>query len=108
MTFKTRIKELRARYDLTQEDLGRLFSGARLSRNRRIVVYDGAGVGAAKVAFALALLGYPDVAVYAADGSPEARLAGCPGTPTAFAWAGSRLLAATDQGRLCARRAPDP
>ncbi len=46
------------------DDLGHIAASAGLSRNRRIVTYDGAGLGAAKVAFTLALLGYPDVAVY--------------------------------------------
>ena len=46
------------------DDLTRVVAGAGLTRGRRIVAYDGAGVGAAKMAFALALLGYSDVAVY--------------------------------------------
>jgi thiosulfate/3-mercaptopyruvate sulfurtransferase len=41
-----------------------LFTDAGASRNRRAVTYDGSGIAAAKAAFVLALLGYPDVAVY--------------------------------------------
>lgn len=37
---------------------------ANVARGRRIVVYDGAGIGAAKLAFVLTLLGYDDVALY--------------------------------------------
>ncbi|MBF8289146.1 MAG: Sulfurtransferase [Chloroflexi bacterium] len=37
---------------------------ANVIRGRRIVVYDGSGVAAARLAFVLALLGYEDVAVY--------------------------------------------
>jgi thiosulfate/3-mercaptopyruvate sulfurtransferase len=44
--------------------LARLFIVAGVQRGRRIVLYDGAGIGAAKAAFALALLGYEDVALY--------------------------------------------
>jgi thiosulfate/3-mercaptopyruvate sulfurtransferase len=44
--------------------LGRLFTAAGVQRGRRIVLYDGAGIGAAKAAFVLALLGYEDVALY--------------------------------------------
>jgi thiosulfate/3-mercaptopyruvate sulfurtransferase len=44
--------------------LARLFLAAGLTRGRRVVTYDGAGIGAAKAAFVLTLLGYPDVAVY--------------------------------------------
>lgn len=46
------------------DELAHLFSSAGLSRNRRVVTYDSTGIGAAKVAFALALLGFTDVAVY--------------------------------------------
>jgi thiosulfate/3-mercaptopyruvate sulfurtransferase len=46
------------------ELLTRLFLDAGLTRGRRIVTYDGAGIGAAKAAFVLTLLGYGDVAVY--------------------------------------------
>ena len=49
---------------LPPDRLAHVFARAGVSRNRRIVVYDGSGIGAAKVALALALLGYPDVAVY--------------------------------------------
>jgi thiosulfate/3-mercaptopyruvate sulfurtransferase len=44
--------------------LVKIFGEAGLARGRRIVAYDGSGVGAALIAFGLALLGYPDVAVY--------------------------------------------
>ena len=37
---------------------------ANVSRGRRMVTYDGAGVAAAKLAFVLTLLGHDDVAVY--------------------------------------------
>lgn len=37
---------------------------ANVARGRRIVTYDGSGVGAARLAFVLALLGYEDVSVY--------------------------------------------
>jgi thiosulfate/3-mercaptopyruvate sulfurtransferase len=37
---------------------------AGVTRDRRLVCYDGSGVGAARLAFVLALLGYEDVAVY--------------------------------------------
>jgi thiosulfate/3-mercaptopyruvate sulfurtransferase len=37
---------------------------ANVARGRRVVVYDGSGVAAARMAFVLALLGYDDVAVY--------------------------------------------
>ena len=37
---------------------------ANVSRGRRMVCYDGSGVAAAKLAFALTLLGHDDVAVY--------------------------------------------
>jgi len=40
---------------------------AAVARGRRLVCYDGSGVGAAKLAFVLTLMGYDDVAVY--DGS---------------------------------------
>ena len=33
-------------------------------RGRRMVCYDASGIGAAKLAFVLTLLGYDDVAVY--------------------------------------------
>ena len=37
---------------------------AGVARDRRLVCYDGSGVGAARLAFVLALLGFEDVAVY--------------------------------------------
>lgn len=46
------------------DEVRRALNGAGLTRGRRIVVYDGSGVGAAKMALVLALLGYDDVAVY--------------------------------------------
>jgi thiosulfate/3-mercaptopyruvate sulfurtransferase len=46
------------------ERLGSLFSDAGVSRGRRVVTYDAVGIAAAKTAFVLTLLGYPDVAVY--------------------------------------------
>lgn len=46
------------------DQLARLFREAGLERARRVVVYDESGIAAAKTAFALTLLGYPDVAVY--------------------------------------------
>jgi thiosulfate/3-mercaptopyruvate sulfurtransferase len=44
--------------------LRELLARAGATRDRRIVCYDGAGVGAAKLAFVLALMGHEDVAVY--------------------------------------------
>jgi thiosulfate/3-mercaptopyruvate sulfurtransferase len=41
-----------------------LLGRAGVVRDRRVVCYDGAGVGAAKLAFVLALMGHEDVAVY--------------------------------------------
>lgn len=41
------------------------------------------------------------LAVLDADGSAVAVLAGCAGSPVAFAWAGTAVAATTDQGRLC-------
>jgi len=41
-----------------------MLSTAGLRRGRRVIVYDGSGVGAAKLALGLALLGFDDVAVY--------------------------------------------
>ena len=46
------------------EETQRLLGAAGLGRGRRVIVYDGSGVGAAKLAFGLALLGFDDVAVY--------------------------------------------
>jgi len=44
--------------------LDRLFREAGLARHERAVTYDATGISAAKAAFVLTLLGYPDVAVY--------------------------------------------
>jgi thiosulfate/3-mercaptopyruvate sulfurtransferase len=44
--------------------LARLATGIGLPFGRRVIVYDGSGVAAAKVVFALALLGFEDVALY--------------------------------------------
>jgi len=44
-----------------------LLARAGVARGRRLVCYDGSGVGAAKLAFVLTLMGFDDVAVY--DGS---------------------------------------
>ncbi len=49
---------------LAPEALSTIFGRAGLSRERRVVVYDSAGIGASKVALALNLVGFPDVAVY--------------------------------------------
>ncbi len=49
---------------LPPDQLSGIFQRAGISRDRRVLVYDGSGIGASKVAFALALLGYPDVGVY--------------------------------------------
>ena len=48
----------------TATSLRELLAQAGVTRDRRIVCYDGAGVGAAKLAFVLALMGHEDVAVY--------------------------------------------
>jgi len=45
-------------------ELRELLGAAGVSRARRIVCYDDTGVGAAKLAFVLALMGHEDVAVY--------------------------------------------
>lgn len=50
--------------------LERLVGDAKLHRARRALVYGGSGVGATKLAFTLALLGFDDIAVYDA-GWPE-------------------------------------
>lgn len=44
-----------------------LLTRATVTKGRRLICYDGSGVGAAKLAFVLTLMGYDDVAVY--DGS---------------------------------------
>ena len=49
---------------LDGDGLRELLAHAGVSRDRRIVCYDGAGIGAAKLAFVLALMGHEDVAVY--------------------------------------------
>ena len=41
-----------------------ILTRAAVARGRRLVCYDGSGVGAAKLAFVLTLMGYDDVAVY--------------------------------------------
>jgi WD40 repeat protein len=46
------------------------------------------------------------LAILALDGSGVAVLAGCTGSPVAFAWTGAVLAAATDQGLLCSWRSP--
>ena len=46
------------------EELRELFHRANVARGRRVVVYDGGGIAAAKLAFVLTLLGHDDVAVY--------------------------------------------
>jgi thiosulfate/3-mercaptopyruvate sulfurtransferase len=45
-------------------ELREILARAGVTRDRRVVCYDGAGVGAAKLAFVLALMGHEDVAVY--------------------------------------------
>jgi thiosulfate/3-mercaptopyruvate sulfurtransferase len=49
---------------LQPDALAAIFAHAGLSRGRRVIVYDATGIGASKVALALALVGYSDVAVY--------------------------------------------
>jgi thiosulfate/3-mercaptopyruvate sulfurtransferase len=44
-----------------------ILARAAIAKGKRLVCYDGSGVGAAKLAFVLLLMGYDDVAVY--DGS---------------------------------------
>jgi WD40 repeat protein len=46
------------------------------------------------------------LAILGPDGSGSAVLAGCKGSPVAFAWTGAVLVAATDQGALCSWRSP--
>lgn len=46
------------------EELRGMLHKANVSRGRRMVCYDGSGIGAAKLAFVLTLLGHEDVAVY--------------------------------------------
>jgi thiosulfate/3-mercaptopyruvate sulfurtransferase len=46
------------------DEVSRLLRGRGVPRDRRVVTYDTTGLGAAKAAFVLNLLGYADVAVY--------------------------------------------
>jgi thiosulfate/3-mercaptopyruvate sulfurtransferase len=46
------------------DEVRALLSKANVSRGRRMVCYDSSGIGAAKLAFVLTLLGHDDVAVY--------------------------------------------
>ena len=46
------------------DELRAMLLKANVTRGRRMVCYDGSGVAAAKLAFALTLLGNDDVAVY--------------------------------------------
>jgi thiosulfate/3-mercaptopyruvate sulfurtransferase len=46
------------------DELRDMLHRANVSRGRRMVCYDGSGIGAAKLAFVLTLLGHEDVAVY--------------------------------------------
>ena len=52
---------------LDPEAIRAILARAGVGRGKRLVCYDGSGVGAAKLAFVLTLMGYDDVAVY--DGS---------------------------------------
>ena len=52
---------------LGAETIRGVLTRAAIARGKRLVCYDGSGVGAAKLAFVLTLMGYDDVAVY--DGS---------------------------------------
>jgi thiosulfate/3-mercaptopyruvate sulfurtransferase len=52
---------------LDADTIRALLTRAAIAKGRRLVCYDGSGVGAAKLAFVLTLMGYDDVAVY--DGS---------------------------------------
>ena len=52
---------------LDAESIRAVLNRAAVAKGRRLVCYDGSGVGAAKLAFVLTLMGYDDVAVY--DGS---------------------------------------
>ena len=45
-------------------ELREMLLRANITKNRRLVCYDASGVGAAKLAYVLTLLGYEDVAVY--------------------------------------------
>jgi thiosulfate/3-mercaptopyruvate sulfurtransferase len=46
------------------DEIRELLFKANIARGRRMVCYDGSGIAAAKLAFALTLLGHDDVAVY--------------------------------------------
>ena len=46
------------------DELRDILLKANVARGRRMVCYDGSGIAAAKLAFALTLLGHDDVAVY--------------------------------------------
>ena len=46
------------------DELRDILIRANVARGRRMVCYDGSGIAAAKLAFALTLLGHDDVAVY--------------------------------------------
>ncbi|HYN47656.1 MAG TPA: rhodanese-like domain-containing protein, partial [Candidatus Nanopelagicales bacterium] len=50
-------------------ELRELMAAAGVSRARRVICYDSTGIGAAKLAFVLALMGHDDVAVYAGGGA---------------------------------------
>jgi thiosulfate/3-mercaptopyruvate sulfurtransferase len=52
---------------LDAEAIRLVLTRAAVAKGRRLVCYDGSGVGAAKLAFVLTLMGFDDVAVY--DGS---------------------------------------
>jgi thiosulfate/3-mercaptopyruvate sulfurtransferase len=52
---------------LAADTIRGILTRAGVARGRRLVCYDGSGVGAAKLAFVLTLMGFDDVAVY--DGS---------------------------------------
>ena len=52
---------------LDAESIRAVLTRAAVAKGRRLVCYDGSGVGAARLAFVLTLMGYDDVAVY--DGS---------------------------------------
>jgi len=49
---------------LSADEIRALLTRATVARGRRLICYDGTGVGAAKLAFVLTLMGYDDVAVY--------------------------------------------
>ena len=49
---------------LSADAIRGVLTHAAVARDRRLVCYDGTGVGAAKLAFVLTLMGYDDVAVY--------------------------------------------